>query len=215
MLYLLIKDKMPPKKTLLEETPKEDDGHHDHDAQAEVFRRPLSPSMLALCNQWIFEQTEIAKAAVIRDGFVKPITHVGGTDISFVPNTNTAVACVVSMTFPELKVVASRMQVVELTVPYIPNFLAFREVKPLQSCVELLRKECADVFPQVWLVDGNGTLHPRRAGLATHLGVLCNIPTIGVAKNLLAVEGLSDTIVNHALSTVKHGEAATAITRDR
>ncbi len=71
--------------------------------------------------------------------------------------------------------------------PYIPGFLAFREVPHLLSCFRELRE---GFWPQVILVDGNGVLHPRGFGLASHLGVLLDLPTIGVGKNLLCVDGL-------------------------
>ncbi|ORX92755.1 endonuclease V, partial [Basidiobolus meristosporus CBS 931.73] len=71
--------------------------------------------------------------------------------------------------------------------PYIPGFLAFREVHVLLELVEKLRNNKPEFLPQVLLVDGNGVLHPRGFGLASHLGVLTDIPTIGVAKNFLQI----------------------------
>jgi len=71
----------------------------------------------------------------------------------------------------------------EVKFPYIPGYLAFRE---LPTLYELLRKvEEGDKLANVIFVDGNGLLHPRRAGLASHLGVILDHPTIGIAKKLL------------------------------
>jgi len=55
--------------------------------------------------------------------------------------------------------------------------LAFREVTPLTDLLQILKQTNPDIFPQVIIVDGNGTLHPRRFGLASHLGVLANVPS--------------------------------------
>ena len=67
-----------------------------------------------------------------------------------------------------------------VTIPYIPGYLAFREGPPIRKALESL-----ELTPDIILFDGNGRLHPRQAGLATHLGVVYDHPTIGVAKSLL------------------------------
>ena len=79
---------------------------------------------------------------------------------------------------------------VELTMPYIPGFLAFREVPFLKDRLDNVIKNTPELTPEVILVDGNGILHTRGFGLASHLGVISDIPTIGVAKKLFAVDGL-------------------------
>ena len=79
---------------------------------------------------------------------------------------------------------------VELTLPYIPGFLAFREAPFLKDRLDLVRKTKPNLIPQVILVDGNGILHTRGFGLASQLGVMSDIPTIGVAKTLFSVDGL-------------------------
>lgn len=88
---------------------------------------------------------------------------------------------------PTPQVVEMSSVVCQMNEPYIPGFLAFREVPHLLSC---FRKLGEDFQPQVVLVDGNGVLHPRGFGLASHLGVLLGLPTIGVGKNLLCVDEL-------------------------
>ncbi|KAI6649555.1 Endonuclease V-like isoform X2 [Oopsacas minuta] len=79
---------------------------------------------------------------------------------------------------------------VELTLPYIPGFLAFREVPFLNDRLNLVIKNHPELIPEVILVDGNGILHTRGFGLASQLGVMSDIPTIGVAKTLFSVDGL-------------------------
>ena len=86
---------------------------------------------------------------------------------------------------------------VKLKLPYIAGFLAFREVEPILELLKTLKKTNSNIYPQIVIVDGNGTLHPRRFGLASHLGVLADIPTIGVAKNFLQIDdGENLTMIN-------------------
>eukprot|EP01012_Entosiphon_sulcatum_P043901 TRINITY_DN5833_c0_g2_i1.p1 TRINITY_DN5833_c0_g2~~TRINITY_DN5833_c0_g2_i1.p1 ORF type:complete len:320 (-),score=56.31 TRINITY_DN5833_c0_g2_i1:10-969(-) len=133
----------------------------------------------------------------------------GGVDISFVKdNAEDACAAVIVMEWPSCKLVYERYAMVKLTLPYIPGFLAFRECPALLPMLDDLRRERPDLVPQVIFVDGNGVLHPRGFGLASHLGVLCGIPTIGVAKTFFHVDGVSKTNVNdrrHEL--VKRGDS--------
>lgn len=96
--------------------------------------------------------------------------------------------------------------VCRMSEPYIPGFLAFREVPHLLACFRELGEEFR---PQVVLVDGNGVLHPRGFGLASHLGVLLDLPTIGVGKNLLCVDGL-DRKSPHYQDKVGSSEGAPA-----
>ncbi|KAF9184368.1 hypothetical protein BGZ50_003745 [Haplosporangium sp. Z 11] len=88
-----------------------------------------------------------------------------------------------------LSVVYENHAKVKLTLPYIAGYLAFREVEPLLALIETLRTDRPDLEPQVILVDGCGILHPRGFGLASHLGYLSNIPTIGCSKNFLVIHG--------------------------
>ncbi|XP_068769776.1 endonuclease V isoform X2 [Struthio camelus] len=80
---------------------------------------------------------------------------------------------------------------VAVTAPYIAGFLAFREVPFLVEAIQRLQQKEPRLKPQVLLVDGNGLLHHRGFGVACHLGVLTDLPCIGVAKNLLQVDGLA------------------------
>uniref|UniRef100_A0A8C0FW01 Endonuclease V n=1 Tax=Bubo bubo TaxID=30461 RepID=A0A8C0FW01_BUBBB len=81
---------------------------------------------------------------------------------------------------------------VAVSAPYVAGFLAFREVPFLVEAVQRLQQESERLLlpHRVLLVDGNGLLHPRGFGVACHLGVLTDLPCIGVAKNLLQVDGL-------------------------
>lgn len=127
----------------------------------------------------------------------QPLKLVGGADVSFFNNsTNDALAQIVVCSYPTMKVVYECSRVVKLTEPYISGFLAFREVQFLVDIINHIKTTCPKYLPQVILVDGNGILHYREFGIACHLGVLTGIPTIGVAKTLLCIDGISHNQVH-------------------
>ncbi|KAF9937989.1 hypothetical protein BGZ65_000700, partial [Modicella reniformis] len=118
------------------------------------------------------------------------LNYIGGVDLSFIiGNNEDAIASLIILSYPNLKVVYENHAKVKLTLPYIAGYLAFREVEPLLGLIETLRANRPELEPQVILVDGCGILHPRGFGLASHLGLLSNIPTIGCSKNYLVLHG--------------------------
>ncbi|KAF9909103.1 hypothetical protein EC991_009013 [Linnemannia zychae] len=120
----------------------------------------------------------------------KGLRYVGGVDLSFiVGNNEDAIASLIVLSYPDLKVVYENHAKVKLTLPYIAGYLAFREVEPLLDLISTLRSTHPELEPQVILVDGCGILHPRGFGLASHLGLLSNIPTVGCSKNYLVIDG--------------------------
>lgn len=136
------------------------------------------------------------------------LRYIGGVDISFVGGEDTPEACaaLVVVEYPTMKLVYEDYQMVRLTQPYISGFLAFREVEHLLNLLDRLRSDSPDLFPQIVMVDGNGVLHHRRFGLASHFGVLADLPTIGIGKNLLLVDGLDRSVVQQRSNeTLHHG----------
>lgn len=75
--------------------------------------------------------------------------------------------------------------------PYIPGFLAFKEIPVYTILFDRLKLNKPNLWPDVLLVDGNGILHTRGFGCASHIGVLQDLPTIGVGKNVFAVDGIT------------------------
>ncbi len=82
------------------------------------------------------------------------------------------------LSFPELRLVEKRAVAGEIGFPYLPSFLALRELPVFLQVFKLLEN-----VPDLVIVDGNGIAHPRKLGLASHLGIILNIPTIGCAKS--------------------------------
>ncbi|KAG6591161.1 Chaperone DnaJ [Phytophthora cinnamomi] len=131
-------------------------------------------------------------AATAETKSCRKLSRVAGVDISFLKGSNEhACASIVVLEYPSLSVLYEAFTYVSLPAPYIAGFLAFREVPALTKLYDDLRRRRPDLLPDVTLVDGNGVLHPQGFGLASHFGVLENIPTIGVGKTFLHVDGLT------------------------
>lgn len=139
----------------------------------------------------------------------------GGVDLSFVDDL--ACACLVIISYPSLQIVYQDCQMFQLKHPYISGFLAFREAVPLHILLKEQKMRFPDLVPDLVLVDGNGILHPRSFGLACHLGVLVDIPTIGVAKKLMSVDGLvRDEVVSKCKDRLqKFGDTLDLVGQDR
>ena len=93
---------------------------------------------------------------------------------------NRAIGGVVVFQFPEMKEIERAHAVVPLRFPYVPGLLSFREIPVLLAALKKLKR-----MPDLLFCDGQGYAHPRRMGLATHLGILLDRPTIGCAKSIL------------------------------
>jgi len=120
-------------------------------------------------------QHEIAERAVFEDD-IDDIKKVAGVDQAF--DEDTAVSAAVVLRDDETVETSTARR--ETRIPYIPGLLAFREGRAVVASLRAL-----DTKPDVVLVDGSGRIHPRQAGLATHVGVAFGVPTVGVAKSLL------------------------------
>ncbi len=119
-------------------------------------------------------------AQVSRSGEVATPRFIAGVDIAVGKAREMATGAVVILSYPELRLVETKVAHGRLDFPYIPGLLSFREAPlTLAACQQLT------VTPDLVLVDGQGIAHPRRMGLASHLGLFLDTPTIGCAKSLL------------------------------
>jgi deoxyribonuclease V len=110
----------------------------------------------------------------------RPVETIAGTDISFNKFSTTLYAGIVVLSLPSLEVVEEVGVVSETRFPYVPGLLSFRESPPVLEAWAKLKSE-----PDAVMFDGQGLAHPRRVGIACHVGLLIERPTLGCAKSVL------------------------------
>jgi deoxyribonuclease V len=142
-------------------------------------RAPVWPKTVA---QARVVQERLRGRVIGRDRFGR-IRHVAGIDVGFENDGTIARAAIVVLSYPDLTPVAQATARRRVRFPYVPGYLSFREIP-----VALAALARARIKPDLLLCDGQGYAHPRRFGLACHLGVLTGIPSIGVAKSRLIGE---------------------------
>ncbi len=116
------------------------------------------------------------------------VRTVAGLDVAYACGRAFGAAALVDVEGP--KVLERAVSELEERVPYIPGFLAFREAGPMISALNRLRGR-----PDVLMVNGHGLAHPRRFGIASHLGVVLGLRSVGIAKSRLVGEEVGDTLV--------------------
>ncbi|MCJ7604957.1 MAG: deoxyribonuclease V [Dehalococcoidales bacterium] len=124
-------------------------------------------------------QEALAKE-VSRSGDVPEMRMVAGIDVSVNRWNKTGTAAVVVLDYPALTIVETSVVSGDITFPYVPGLLSFREAPLVLEACERLK-----AIPDVIMVDGQGVAHPRRIGLASHLGLCLEVPVIGCAKSRL------------------------------
>ncbi len=123
---------------------------------------------------------EKLRTQIIKDDQLGPIHTIAGVDVGFESEGTISRAATAVLEWPSLKLKYSAMARLPTQIPYVPGFLSFREVPVVLETLKQL-----PALPDLILCDGQGYAHPRRFGYACHLGLLTNIPTIGVAKSRL------------------------------
>ena len=121
---------------------------------------------------------EQLRSEVITENQGSPVRYVAGVDVGYDSTDEVSRAAVTVLSFPDLQQQQQAVVSSATAFPYIPGFLSFREVPAVLEALENI-----SLRPDLILCDGQGLAHPRRFGLACHLGVLTGIATIGVAKN--------------------------------
>lgn len=111
------------------------------------------------------------------------VQRVAGVDVGYEAGNTITRAAVAVLRFPELNLEHHAIARLPTTFPYVPGLLSFREIPAVLKALEQLPQ-----LPDLLLCDGQGIAHPRRFGIACHLGVLTGLPAIGVAKSRLVGE---------------------------
>jgi deoxyribonuclease V len=126
-------------------------------------------------------QAQLAAQVVLEDDFAVPLRTVAGFDVGFEDGGELTRAAVVLLDAETLQPLESQVARLPTSMPYVPGLLSFRELPALLQALAMLSRT-----PDLVMVDGQGIAHPRRLGIAAHFGVATGLPSVGVAKNLLA-----------------------------
>lgn len=160
--------------------------------------------------QAIAVQKRLRTQVILQDDF-DTVTTVAGVDVGFDKKTNTGRAALAVLRLDDLQLIESVQKESPLRFPYIPGLLSFREIPVIMEALAVLRNQ-----PDLLLCDGQGTAHPRRFGIACHLGLLTNIPAIGVAKTrLLGEHGEVPNVKGGWTELYNNGEIIGAVLRTR
>lgn len=140
-------------------------------------------------------QNQLRYLVKIQDDYGQPKT-IAGVDCSYDIKNNLSRAYIIVMDFSSLHIIEEARAELPTEFPYIPGFLSFREIPVILEAMKKLKTQ-----PDMLMVDGQGVAHPRRLGIAAHLGVLTDLPAFGVAKSRLC--GKFEELPPHKGATTK------------
>ena len=158
-------------------------------------------------------QKQLAFEVIREDRFDSPVETVAGIDLGYDAKNDTSRAVVVVLSFPALELLETSEAILPIQFPYVPGLLSFRETPVAIKALEKLT-----ITPDLILCDGQGLAHPRRFGIACHIGLITNIPSLGVAKSLLVgrFENLGETRGSRAPLIHKNEQVGMALrTKDK
>ncbi len=143
-------------------------------------------------------QKLVADLVITEDDFGE-LRLIAGVDQAFLDDK--IISGIVVLKFQTLEVVERAYSILPVSYPYVPTFLSFREGPAIVSTFKKLKNP-----PDILMVDGAGINHPRRAGIATHIGVALDVPTIGITKKILCGTGEQPKEVGEANPLVYEGK---------
>ncbi|MDC9593555.1 deoxyribonuclease V [Xenorhabdus sp. IM139775] len=163
------------------------------------------------------EQREKSRQVIRHDAFSASFTpdftpkFIAGADVGFEQNGTVTRAAMVVLQYPSLEVAEYQITRIDTLLPYIPGLLSFREYPALMAAWQKL-----SLRPDLVMVDGQGIAHPRRFGIASHFGLLADVPTIGVAKSRLCGEHAQvGDIQGNRQPLLDHGEQVGVVLRSK
>src|SRR6266567_2027842 len=125
-------------------------------------------------------QSQLASQVIRTDELNSDVRYVAGVDMAINEENEMARAAVVLLSYPDMEILERHVYEEPVRMPYISGLLSFREVPCILGAFARLRQQ-----PDLVMVDGQGIAHPRYLGIASHLGLWINLPTIGCAKSIL------------------------------
>jgi deoxyribonuclease V len=171
--------------------------------------RGMHGEEIAFSELYRIQEGIAAKAIIADDLQLEELRLIGGADQVFLEldagsenGHELIISAIVVLDYPSLQFVECASSLLRVEFPYIPGLLAFREAPAILTAFHALRTK-----PDLLVVDGGGINHPRYSGLATHVGVLLDIATIGVTKSLLCGDGELPSQVGEAQVITYHDKA--------
>jgi deoxyribonuclease V len=146
------------------------------------------------------KQKELRTRVIHADDLPAKVNYIAGTDVAYNDDDNTMIGAVVILDAETLDVIETAHHEMEITFPYVPGLFSFREIPALLEAFKKLEKQ-----PDLIVCDAQGIAHPYGVGMATHLGLELDIPTIGCAKKRLLGDYDRSTL------PTQRGEAQTLI----
>jgi len=143
------------------------------------LERIIDPEYKPLYQEAVTIQRELKKRVITQNGF-QEINTIAGVDLALIKGGEQLICGVLVYSFPNLVEIERSFAIVRVVFPYIPGLLAFREAPAIIKTAKQLKTK-----PDVLMVDGQGIAHPRGCGIASHVGVIMDMPSIGVAKKRL------------------------------
>jgi deoxyribonuclease V len=132
-------------------------------------------------------QQHLSEKLSFEDKLPGVVKYIAGVDVAYF--NGISIGAVAVLDFSTLSMVEFQISHVETCCPYVPTLLSFREIPPAVSVIKKLH-----VIPDVFLVDGQGFAHPYGLGFASHLGLILEKPTVGVAKSILCGKTEKDSL---------------------
>ncbi len=143
-------------------------------------------------------QKDLVKKLVLEDCFEK-VSKIAGVDVKYIKQYSMLTAAVLIFSYPEMDLMEANTSSLESNYPYIPGLLVFREGPVIEECFKNVTN-----IPDLIFFDGHGYSHPRRLGLASHMGLLLDLPSIGCAKSNLCGEYAEPNETEGSFSFVLH-----------
>ncbi|MEJ2691594.1 MAG: deoxyribonuclease V [Candidatus Thiodiazotropha sp.] len=148
---------------------------------------------------------------IVRSDRLAPPERIAGVDVGFEDSGRITRAAVAVLAFPSLRPMEQAVTRLPTCFPYVPGLLSFREIPSILEALKQIRRP-----PDLLLCDGQGLAHPRRFGLACHLGLLTDIPSIGVGKSrLVGTHGRVPAEKGGWTPLIDRGEEVGAVLRTR
>ncbi len=177
------------------------------------MRIPRSPHSWSVTPKEAVEIQRRLAERVIRKGRIRGLRLAAGADLAFTPDKRKCVAGVIVWDVKAHEIVEQHVVRQPVTFPYVPGLLSFREAPALVAALRKLETE-----PDVFLFDGQGLAHPRRFGLACHVGLLIDRPSVGCAKSVLVGTCGTPGLARGSTTALEHNGEHIAMalrTRDR